>query len=422
MLLGNPSTSRRVAPRTAARAATALVALSVLVVSAPSVAEAAAPSLSPLTPQLRQQIQQLVDTYKPEDHFPGIAVAVVTPNARGTRPDTTYFFRGNPTVGAAAPVTRFTQFEIGSETKEFTGALLAYLISTGRVSLDDPVQKFAPAGITVPVWRENGVATPITLRNLATHQAALPDTPLNFPTTENPWASYTETMMWQGLADTQLLWQPGTNWLYSNFAYGILGTILAGVLFPGAQPPAYEKALDAAFLADLRMHRTQLGGTSHRLATPYDSDGNVTSYINDTNALAGSGGLTSDITDMGTWVATNLGWYADRARGGARSVPNTLQPISSPAIICQSPTDCAANNTGLQMGMVWELHPADTSGIGVPWVFKNGATGGFQSSTLLAPTMRTGVTVLTNGGLSSPTSPYIEPLGNEIFKLLVPTA
>ena len=101
----------------------------------------------------------------------------------GSLPNVQYLVAGKPDLASSAPVTPLTQFEISSETKTFTAALLATLVAEGKVQLDDPVQKYAPAGITVPTWIQDGKTTQITLRDLATHQSGLPDTPGNFTAT-----------------------------------------------------------------------------------------------------------------------------------------------------------------------------------------------------------------------------------------------
>ena len=62
-----------------------------------------------------------------------------------------------------------------SLSKIMTTDLLVKLAAEGRVSLSDPLQKFAPRNVTVPTRTFRGLDTrPITLRDLATHTAGLP--------------------------------------------------------------------------------------------------------------------------------------------------------------------------------------------------------------------------------------------------------
>ena len=191
-------------------------------------------SSSAPTDPLDVSIQAMVDAWREQNNAPGIAVGLVRPAAGGTAPRVNYYLSGLANLKTNAPVTPQTVFEVGSVSKAFTGDLLAQLVRQGKVSLDDPLQKYAPPGITVPTFT-GAPNVPITLRDLATHQSGLPDDPTNISINckdpkvqcDRTFEDYTRAQMWQGLTQTTLLWQPGTKWLYSNFGFGILGTILA---------------------------------------------------------------------------------------------------------------------------------------------------------------------------------------------------
>src|SRR5690606_34861095 len=71
----------------------------------------------------------------------GIAIGVLGPN--GQR-----FVAGG--TGAAAAVDRTTLFEIGSISKVFTALILADMANKAEVSLDDPAEKYLPAGHHMP--------------------------------------------------------------------------------------------------------------------------------------------------------------------------------------------------------------------------------------------------------------------------------
>src|ERR1700719_3160896 len=62
-----------------------------------------------------------------------------------------------------------------SVSKIMTTDLLVKLVADKRVSLSDPLQKFAPRNVTVPDRTVRGLSDrPITLRDLATHTSGLP--------------------------------------------------------------------------------------------------------------------------------------------------------------------------------------------------------------------------------------------------------
>lgn len=395
-------------------------------------AEAATVASVEMTPALTKQIQHEVDSFLAKHDLPGLSVAVVTPPPAGSDAVITTFVAGTPTLGSLELVDATTQFELGSETKVFTADLLAYLVATDRVSLDDPVQLYAPAGVTVPEWPDpqTGATTAITLGDLATHQAGLTDLPPNFDAgcdgvkdCENPRPGYTPTLLWKAFAEPcaegQLcpLYQPGTDWLYSDWGFGLLGTILANVVDPveESQPPAYQFSLDQAFLDALEMSSTVLEPSPDgRLATPYQADGAKAFQWNNTNALSGAGGLISNATDMGTWVAAHLGYSPSTAPTGVQSMADTLQPVSAITTSCSAPGHCEPAD--FQMGLGWVLNSATLHDVGVPWAFKNGLTAGSSTDTALAPSLRVGVTTMYNKRLADDPDPA---LAISLLKLLV---
>jgi D-alanyl-D-alanine-carboxypeptidase/D-alanyl-D-alanine-endopeptidase len=406
----------------AAAVAAAFVALTMTTVS-PAAAADEESHVVEMTPELKTKIQSHIETFQAKYNISGMSVAVVTPDPKdphGSTPVTTTFAVGTPTLDSPTPVDASTQFEIASETKIFTSDLLAHLVATGKVSLDDPVQKYAPSGITVPVWTdpETSETTPIRLRDLATHQAGLTDSPWNFdegcdndPDCTNPQPGYTQTMLWDGLASQALLWKPGTNWLYSNWGFGLLGTILANVVDPSVpveDPPAYLPALESTFVDALGMSSTMLG-TGPSIATPYGSDNSPSYYWDDTNAMAGEGGLVSNATDMGIWVAAHLGYIPSTAPPGVRSLADTLKPVSTITTLCSLPLECQPT-TDFQMGLGWQLYPATSSNMGADWAFKNGGTAGFSSDTTLAVSKGVGVTTMWNQARVDSAEPAIELL------------
>ena len=412
--------------------AVAVALLSMSAVS-PAVATDGTPmTASEMTPELSKQIQHEVDGFLATHDLPGLSVAVVTPPSAGSDPVITTFVAGTPTLGSSELVDDTTQFELGSETKVFTADLLAYLVATGRVSLDDPVQRYAPAGVTVPEWSDpqTGATTAITLGDLATHQAGLLDAPPNLGAgcadagCVNPRPGYTQVMLWDAFTQPCLngqscpMYQPGTDWLYSDWGFGLLGTILANVLDPvvETEPPAYQSALDQVFLDALGMSSTVLEPAGDgRLATPYKADGTKAFHWKNTNAISGAGGLISDATDMGTWVAAHLGFIPSTAPIGVQAMADTLQPVSDITTRCSAPDQCGPDR--FQMGLGWELYSAATHEVGVPWAFKNGLTDGSSTDTALAPTLRVGVTTMYNMRLSDTDQGL--PLATKLLKLLV---
>ncbi|WP_141932016.1 serine hydrolase [Microbacterium sp. SLBN-146] len=147
-----PTRSPRRHPRRSAAFIAALVTLSLSATTPVEAADAASVGVVHLTPELERQIQTMMVDYRREYGIPGISVAVVTPHPLGTGPSVTYYVDGVPELESPTPVVSSTQFELGSETKIFTADLLAFLVASGRVSLDDQVQAYSPDGYVVPEY------------------------------------------------------------------------------------------------------------------------------------------------------------------------------------------------------------------------------------------------------------------------------
>ena len=205
-----------------------------------------------------------------------------TRKGSGTRPD------GN------------TLYEIGSISKVFTGVLLSLLVEEHGVSLEDPLQKYLPPSVTVPVF----AGGPITLEHLATHTSGLPRMPDNFNPADplNPYADYTVAQMYAFLEGHKLGRPPG-NYTYSNYGMGLLGHALAHRM-----GMTYEQLLKDRICKPLGMKETGITlneAQQKRLAPPYTIALKPTENW-DIPTLAGAGAIRSSVNDMIIFIRANL--------------------------------------------------------------------------------------------------------------------
>lgn len=109
-------------------------------------------------------------------------------------------------------------------SKIFTALILADMVAKGEVSLDDPAEKYLPAGAKIP--ERNG--RKITLRDLAHHRSSLPRLPDNMPfgNPADPYSDYSEKMLLDYLGRHQLTRDIGSQFEYSNLGFGLLGYLL----------------------------------------------------------------------------------------------------------------------------------------------------------------------------------------------------
>ena len=108
---------------------------------------------------------------------------------------------------AKVPLTTGHVFQIGSITKSFVAQAVLALAERGAVDLDAPVSRYLP---DLPLPPE-----PITVAQLLSHTAGLPDAAPLFPRTP-------DGRLWCGFA-------PGSRFSYSNTGYVILGKLIERV-------------------------------------------------------------------------------------------------------------------------------------------------------------------------------------------------
>lgn len=238
----------------------------------------------------------------------GLVIGVVFPGGRRVFG---YGRRGGE--GGDSSPDQDTIFEIGSITKVFTAALLADMARRGEVRLDDPVQRYLPAGVQVPT--RGGRA--ITLLHLATHTSGLPRLPGNLGRTvrdrANPYAHYTVDDLYAFLNGCRLARVPGERYAYSNLGAGLLGHVLA--LRAGM---GYEALVTRRLCGPLGMMDTAVTLSPEqrgRLAQGHAaSDEPVPLW--DLPMLAGAGALRSTARDMLAFLAANLESAGDEDSGG----------------------------------------------------------------------------------------------------------
>jgi CubicO group peptidase (beta-lactamase class C family) len=118
-------------------------------------------------------------------------------------------------------------FWIASMSKPMTSVAVAMLVDDGKLSFDDPVEKYLPEFRDLWVAGEQTAqqrvlvkaARPITLRDLLTHTSGLGE----YRVTDPHW---TLAAMIKVLAREPLRFQPGTRWSYSTAGMDTLGRVV----------------------------------------------------------------------------------------------------------------------------------------------------------------------------------------------------
>lgn len=319
-------------------------------------------------------------------HIPGLAVGLVVDgelvwsNGYGVRD-----------VTSKQPVDADTLFRLASVTKSFTAMAVLELRDEGKLSLDEPAEKYVPelAGIVYPT-RD---APRITLRQLLTHDAGLPhDAPISEDAAHPP----TEAAVLASLQGMTL--ERPTNVAYS---YSNLGFYLAGVAVSRVSGLPYADFLASHVLRPLGMTSTGFNPPAGRLADGYLLHGETVEHPPMIHLGAyPAGGLFSSVRDMARYVAFQLAAWPPRddaddgplRRSSVREAQRTATFINMYVPHRALGKEQRALTDGYGFGWVAE-QTCDFDQI----VWHNGAlTDGYRSMVMLLPERGVGIVALAN--------------------------
>jgi CubicO group peptidase (beta-lactamase class C family) len=330
---------------------------------------------------LDMRVDSLVRPYIQLKHTVGMAIAVIKDGKVYT-----YNYGETKRDNKQLPDTDKTLFEIGSISKTFTATLLADEVIKGKMSLDDPINKYLPDSI--PNMAYNGV--PITLKTLSNHSSGFPRLPINMykqgDPADDPYKNYDIQRMYSYLKNFKPYREVGVNYEYSNFAVGLLGNILAL-----QNHTSYEKLLEERITKPLKMTHTFITISPEQapnFAQGYNERGEATSAW-DLNTLAGAGGIRSTINDLVAYINANM-----------EKAPEQLQK----AIDLTHQITFEKGQTIVGLG--WH-----TGKMKNQTIFQHsGGTGGFRTLVAFDKENKRGVVVLSN------TAEEVAPIGFELLK------
>ncbi len=130
---------------------------------------------------------------------------------------------GMADLGQRVPMTTHTVLEIGSLSKQFTAASILLLKAEGKLSLDDPIQKYLPK---IPEYK-----APVTIRELLNHTSGIRDVTGLLPMAGVLNVDRINQADALAMLERQrhLNFPPGTEYEYSNSNYMLLAAIVKRV-------------------------------------------------------------------------------------------------------------------------------------------------------------------------------------------------
>jgi CubicO group peptidase (beta-lactamase class C family) len=238
------------------------------------------------------EIDRLFRAFAERSRVPGIAYGVII-DGRLAHAGAV----GHRDVRTKAPVDADTVFRIASMTKSFTALCVIRLRDEGKLSLDDPAERYVPelAGLAYPT----ADSPRITIRHLLSHAEGFPE--------DNPWGdrqlaatdAEMAAMMKRGIPFSTA---PGTAYEYSNFGFAILGRIVSSV---SGMP--YRQYVRTRILEPLGMASTTLEAANvppERLAHGYRLEGSglVDEPALPDGAFGPMGGMLTSTRDLAAYV------------------------------------------------------------------------------------------------------------------------
>jgi len=205
--------------------------------------------------ELTARLQGVVDAYvKERGPIEGLSGAALQVD-RGAGHPIISVFAGDDGLADAKPIGPDTLFQIGSNTKEFTAALILKLEAEGKLKLDDTIGQWLPQ---YPAWKD------VTIRALLQMTSPIPNYSETVAIGEIQAADIHHQFSARDLigfvdpANGQHFPTP-SGWFYSNTNY-----ILAGLIIEAASGMNYEQALTTMILEPLGLHDTFYANGPHR--------------------------------------------------------------------------------------------------------------------------------------------------------------
>lgn len=294
---------------------------------------------------------------------PGMSIAVVLDN----RLAWSGAF-GMADVENDVPARANTVYRIASISKPIAATAVMQLVEQGRVSLEDPIQKYVAA---FPRKGEQAV----TIRHLLTHTSGIRHYRDGEMESREPYQSLAEAI--RIFRDDPLAFPPGSKYLYSTYGYNLL----AGVVETGAGL-AFEAYLRDRVWMPAGMGSTYFDHVSAivpRRARQYVRNGAAirNAPFADLSVKWAGGGMLS--------TAEDLARFHIALEEGRLLKPQTLSQMYLPARL----TDGSVTGYGLG----WTVSPDDR---GRAWVAHSGGATGGTTYLLRDPSRKLAVAILCN--------------------------
>ncbi|WP_077228798.1 serine hydrolase domain-containing protein [Sphingomonas hengshuiensis] len=317
--------------------------------------------------------QQVDAIFKTDGKTPGCAVAI-------SRAGSLDYARGYGLANLEhdIPITPQSIFLAASISKQFTAFSIGLLAQDGKLSLDDDIRKYVPE---MPDY-----GRPITIAQLIHHTDGLREQGqlLNLAGWRGEDMYTEEDILWALSRQRQLNFAPGSEIVYGNAAYTLLGLIVRRVSGQSLRAFAESRIFKPLGMTDSHF-RDDRSEVVPRRASAYSprADGGWSENVPNVNHY-GSTGLLTTVVDLLKWQRNLL----DGRVGGA-----ALAAWMRTSGTLNDGTDIGYGG-GLTLGRYRGLH----------MVRHDGADAGYRAEAILFPDQQLAIIALCNGAAIDPTS------------------
>jgi CubicO group peptidase (beta-lactamase class C family) len=337
----------------------------------PGIAAGAAPPAPPDAAARHRQVDALFEPAGGKAS-PGCAVGISTDGtleyARGY---------GMSNLEYEVPMAPDSVVHVGSIAKQFTAFSIGLLAQEGKLSLDDDVRKYVPE---LPDFGKK-----ITLSHLVHHTNGLREQGqlLNLAGWRGDDVYTEEDILWVLGRQRQLNFEPGSEIVYGNAAYTLLGLVVRRVSGKSLKDFAQERIFTPLGMADSRFRDEHTELVPRRAAAYVARAGGGWDIAVPNIDHYGSTSLLTTVGDLLKWEQNLVD-----ARVGGPALIKWME--TSGTLNDGTPTQYGA---GLRLG----------SYRGARMVSHDGADGGYRAEATLFPDQRLAIVALCNAGGSGPT-------------------
>ena len=193
------------------------------------------------------------------------------------------------------PISPSSVFRIGSTSKQFTAACIVLLVEKGKLSLDKTLKAIYP---DFPDYAQK-----ITIRHLLNHTSGIRDYLLLAylkGLDDHDYYRDKDVMEWL-VSQNDLNFKPGSEFLYSNSGYWLLGQIVQETTGMNMADFAKKEIFDPLGMSNTHFHNDHTLIVKNR-ASGYLPDGEKGFKISMTTLdMIGDGGIFTTINDIKIW-------------------------------------------------------------------------------------------------------------------------